>query len=216
MKNCDERGGALLVECVPVGMLRTNCYIVRREGRPGEAVAVDPGDDGAGIARLLKERGATDVSVLLTHAHFDHILGVNELAEAFPSGRVYISEEERPMVEDDRLNSGFYEGECRISPDVWLREGDEPELLGGPVKVLRTPGHTAGSVCYYFPEDGMLFSGDTLFFSGCGRTDLPTGSPREMADSLERILTSLPEDTAVFPGHGPQTTIGRERIIEGY
>ena len=103
-----------------------------------------------------------------------------------------------------------------VTPDRYLSDGDVLTLLEREIRVMASPGHTAGSCCYYVPSDAALFAGDTVFRGSYGRTDLPTGSPEAMADTLEKLLTALPPDTAVYPGHGPGTTIGRERLAEGF
>ena len=103
-----------------------------------------------------------------------------------------------------------------VTAHVWLREGDELDLAGLHFKVLQTPGHTIGSICFYFEEDKILVAGDTLFFTGFDRTDLPTGSMAQLKKSLERLLLTLPEDVIVLPGHGRTTTIGFEKSVEGF
>lgn len=203
----------LNIRAFRVGALETNCYIADLNG---EAFAVDPGDSGREIAKLLKEENLQLRAILLTHGHYDHILGVNDLSAAFPEAQIVIGQAERAMIEDPSLNCGFFNETAEISPDRFVDDGDELLLIGRKVQVFVTPGHTAGSVCYYLPEEEILFSGDTVFRGSYGRIDLPTGSPQKMGESLRRILTELPAETAVFPGHGPETTVGFEKMIEGY
>ena len=198
------------------GPVQTNCYIVKHDENGKEAVLIDPGDDSEHILAVLEKMGAVPTDILLTHGHFDHIMAVNEVKAAFPSCKVSISEAERPMVENADLNSSFFSRTYEISPDAWLKDGDVLHLLGREFRVIATPGHTAGSVCYYVPEDGVLFSGDTVFFESYGRTDLPTGRSDQIFESLKNILTALPGETVILPGHGPQTTAAHERMIEGF
>jgi glyoxylase-like metal-dependent hydrolase (beta-lactamase superfamily II) len=196
-----------------VGEIETNCYLVQNGG---EALVVDPGGSPAELVEILKEETKSLQAILLTHGHYDHILAVNEIREAFPEARIYIGAGEKQMMEDPSLNCHFFGGIYSITPDVYVSEGDELELIGKRFRVLSTPGHTAGSVCYYDEEDGVIFAGDTLFRSGLGRVDLPTGNYRDMVRSLTRLFDTFPEDTAVLPGHGESTTIGREKRVQGH
>ena len=203
--------GKMLVTAIPVGPIMTNCYIVRQEGEK-EALIVDPGGSAGRIISELDKTGAEPVMILLTHGHFDHILGVKELAEAYPGIDVAVSENEHAMIEHPELNAGMSE-ERTVFPTMWLKDGDEISAAGLKGRVIGTPGHTEGSICLYYPDEAALFSGDTLFKSGYGRTDLPTGSTAELIRSLKKILKELPAETAVYPGHGDVTTIERERVV---
>ncbi|MDR2514053.1 MAG: MBL fold metallo-hydrolase [Christensenellaceae bacterium] len=188
-----------------LGAGRTNCYLVRVE--TGPAYVIDPADDAPAILAALEELGAKEWLILLTHAHFDHILALNGLgAEA-----VYAQPLEEAALRDPVLNLSVAAG-CAFSsglPLVPLGEGDAI----GPFSVLHTPGHSPGSLCFYCEEEGLLFSGDILFFSGIGRSDLPGGDQARLGASLRRLL-ALPPGTLVFPGHGPETSIGAERRLE--
>ena len=199
-----------------VGPVQTNCYILK-EGEDGrEAVLIDPGDEEDRILHKLEEMNAVPSVILLTHGHYDHILAVNGICAAYSSCSVLIGEKERPMVEDSSLNARFLDEECRISPDRYLRDGEELTLLGKKFRVMETPGHTAGSVCYYLEEDDILFAGDTVFLEGFGRYDLPTGDAGALMRSLELVLTTLPEKTVILPGHGGATSAGHEKMVEGF
>ena len=206
----------LEIACIHVGAIDTNFYVLHDRGEGAAAVIVDPGGSAPRIISYLKKEGLRPLAILLTHAHDDHTMGAGELCREYPEVRVYLAEAERRMAEDRSLNCGFFDFDETLSPDVWVREGDVLELIGHRFRVLVTPGHTEGSCCYYLEEEGILIAGDTLFHGGCGRTDFPTGSEKEMYKSLERLLTELPEDTEVLPGHGGKTTIGFEKIIEGF
>lgn len=200
-----------------VGPVQTNCYILRNKEFGSEAVVIDPGGDAKKLIAAIKKVEAVPYAILLTHAHYDHIMAVRELQEEFPDCRVYIGEAERPMVEDPELNcSAVMNENYTISPDEYLSDGAEIPLLGSTVRVIASPGHTAGSVCYYIESESVLFSGDTIFRDGVGRTDLPTGNTGKLYKSLEMLLTTLPEETEVLPGHGPATTVGREKAVEGF
>jgi hydroxyacylglutathione hydrolase len=200
---------------LPVGPLMTNCYILGNDDRR-EAVLVDPGDDADTILSVLKDRQLTAAAILLTHAHYDHILAVNEIAKAYPSASICILEEEKKMVEDPSLNSGIGGHTVTITPTTYVHHNDRLSFAGAEFTVLASPGHTAGSCCYYMEGQKTLFAGDTIFQGSYGRTDLPTGSFEKMQESLFCLLTTLPEDVRVYPGHGPATTIGDEKRIEGF
>ena len=195
--------------CV-LGPVSTNCYLVYNDTTK-EAVAVDPGDNGDYILNKCSELGIKLQAVLLTHGHFDHIGAALQIARAFTIP-IYASKTEDGMLADTSLNltAHFTGHSLSFHADRLVHDGDELELLGYKWKVIATPGHTAGSVCYYLPEEEVLLSGDTLFQDSYGRTDLPTGSSRALVDSVLRKLFILPGDTMVYPGHGEPTTIGYE------
>ena len=197
-----------------VGELMTNCYIIENE-ETKEVLIVDPGDDASGIAESIEERGEKPVAILLTHAHSDHIMAVPSLREIYSGLPVYIGEIEVPLLADGERNNPFGTSEG-MTADHTVKEGDILDLAGFAIKVLHTPGHTAGSVCYYFEEEKVLAAGDTLFYHSYGRTDLPTGSGKAMFFTLKRLIHELPEDVQVLPGHGRATTIGFEKKVKKF
>ena len=207
--------GKLKVSCIAVGEIETNCYLLHPEGA-AETLIVDPGDEARRIRQRIEADELKPVAILLTHGHFDHILAVGTLRKMYPGIPVYACRDEKDVLSDPYLNASFMSRFEPVTADVWLREGDELDLAGLHFKVLQTPGHTIGSICLYFEEDKILVAGDTLFFTGFGRTDLPTGSMAQLKKSLERLLLTLPEDVIVLPGHGRTTTIGFEKSVEGF
>jgi hydroxyacylglutathione hydrolase len=202
--------GKLKVKQTVVGPIGTNCYLVMNE-ETKELFAVDPGDEGERLISEIREMGGVPKAILLTHGHTDHIMGVMALRAGYPDLRIFAGEREKRMLSDPSVNSGFERRPYDVRPDVWLEDDRRIVLAGTEIEVLATPGHTEGSVCYYLPEEKLLFSGDTLFRESYGRTDLPTGSDEEMEASLHKIFASVPEDVRVCPGHMGLTTIGHEK-----
>lgn len=196
--------------CV-LGNVSTNCYIVYQEGTE-EAVLIDPADNGPYLLNKCRELGVKPVAILLTHGHFDHILAVADICRAFPC-KVYAHASEERLLGDPSLNLSASMGsnQTGLRADFLVQEGEVLKLAGYNWKVLATPGHTAGSVCYFVESEEVLFSGDTLFAESLGRTDMPTGSVSDIVHSITRKLFALPDDTMVYPGHGDPTTIGHEK-----
>ena len=189
---------------IQVGGFEVNCSILSENGK---AWIVDPGQEPGRIIDLLAKKGLEPAAILLTHGHFDHIGGVPGLLEKFPALPVYVHEKDRQMF-GHPLNQLPPEYTSFEKPRN-LATLDNLEGLEG-LEILETPGHTPGGVCYYFPKDKLLLSGDTLFAGSVGRTDLPGGDMATLMDSLKK-LTALPDDTLVIPGHGMHTRIALEK-----
>ncbi|MFA5038458.1 MAG: MBL fold metallo-hydrolase [Candidatus Omnitrophota bacterium] len=185
-----------------LGELQTNCYIV--SAKDGQAFVIDPADDAGQIKTCLEQNGLRPSFIVNTHGHIDHIKA--DKALGLP---VYIHELDAQMVSDPAKNAmSFFFGDFEpVVPQRLLADADHLTLAELDFEVLHTPGHTRGCLCLY--GHGCLFSGDTLFRHGIGRTDFPGASARQMEASLKR-LAALPSETVVYPGHGPHTTIGRE------
>lgn len=194
-----------------LGGVSTNCYLVYNHSTK-KAVIIDPADNGAYILQKCRELEVTPEAILLTHGHFDHILAAEDICRAFHC-KVYAGRNEDRMLQDPSLNLTGTLGteQMTVNADYLVRDGELLHLIGFEWKVLETPGHTEGSVCYYVEKEGVLISGDTLFAESLGRTDLPTGSVQKIIASITEKLLVLPEDTMVYPGHGEQTTIAHER-----
>ncbi len=204
----------MIHEILPVGWLQCNCSIFGdREG--GEAIVIDPGDEIERILAVLRRRRLKVTLIAITHAHIDHIGGAKKLKEA-TGAPVYMNEADlwlyRAMPQQ-ALMLGLPAPPEVTAIDAPLKEGDVLRVGPAAGSVLRTPGHTQGSVCLYFPDAGgkKLFAGDTLFLGSIGRTDLPGGDSVQILRSIHTKLLALDDDTVVMPGHGPLTTIGRER-----
>ena len=193
-----------------LGMLATNCYLVANE-ETGELVILDPADEADRILARVRQMNARPVAILLTHGHFDHIGAVASLQKTY-SIPVCAMTEEQELLQDAQKNlSGLYVKPVTVQADRFFRDGETVQLAGFSFRVLHTPGHTAGSCCYYLAEEHVLLSGDTLFAGSCGRTDLPTGSMNAIVRSIRERLFALPPETEVYPGHGETTSIGWEQ-----
>lgn len=198
------------MEYLSVGILGTNCYILWNE-ETMEAVIVDPGAYDRKVKQCIGENQLKPVAILLTHGHFDHMMGVTPLRADYPDIKVYICKDDVCILEDPRKNlSASYTDPATPYADVLLEDQEKIRLIGKTFTFLQTPGHTAGSGCYYLEDEGILLSGDTLFSYSMGRTDLPTGNALHMQASLRRLM-ELPDAVKVFPGHSGPTTIERER-----
>ncbi len=195
-----------------VGMVATNCYFIKNT-ETDEMIIVDPADQAALLIRRIDELGGKPAGILLTHGHFDHILAVKALRSQY-NIKVYIHEKDEDVMDNPMLNlSGMWSTPCSAHADVLVKEGDILELAGFRIKVYHTPGHTHGSCCYYFENEKFLISGDTIFFGSYGRTDFPTSSQRDMENSVRRMLSILPDDTVIYPGHDSYTTVANEKRI---
>ncbi len=199
------------VEYLVLGMVGTNCWLIQNTDTR-ELIFVDPADNAQELIRHAEKLEAKPAAILLTHGHFDHILAADELRKHYDIP-VYVHELDEEVLEDADLNlSGNWGTAYTMQADRQVREGDELELAGFRIKVLHTPGHTQGSCCYYFPEQQVLVSGDTLFAQSYGRVDFPTSSPSSMRTSIKRLLSGeLPDETAVLPGHEMTTSIAMEK-----
>ena len=196
-------------------MIGTNCYLVINE-ETKDTVMVDPGAYPTKLKNAVKEQGLKLKAILLTHAHFDHIMGIEDFLKAFDVP-VYVGREEQPLLADDRLNaSSMYGYHCAYTGAKALEDGQIVECAGTEIHVIHTPGHTVGGCCYYLPEEEALFCGDTLFCGSIGRTDLPTGSSRDLAHSIREKLMILPDETKLYPGHMDESTIGYEKEINPF
>ena len=208
----------MLIAGFPAGLFATNCYVVA-PGPGEECLIIDPGQDAEpGVTSLIAEHKLRPVAVLATHGHVDHIWSVAPIcgAQGIPA---YIHPADRALLSDPArgfplaVGQQLFGGLTFTEPDdvLELTDGMSLRLAGVELVVDHAPGHTPGSVTFRDPGKQVLFSGDLLFEGSIGRTDLPGGDYPAILDSLARVCLTLPDDTNVLPGHGPQTTIGAER-----
>ena len=194
-----------VVEQLSLGPIQTNCYLVRAERGASETVVVDPSGDATTIRLRLAEMGSRCAAILLTHGHWDHLLGVADLAEG-TGAPVYMAEAERILLEQPE---SFSPVPIRpYAPDVLLEGTESIDVAGIAFDVLPVPGHSPAHVAY--AADGCLFSGDVLFAGSVGRTDLPGCSWDTLLASIRSLVDTYPPETIVYPGHGPATTLGAE------
>ena len=205
-----RQGKRMKIEKYALGSLGTNCYLVENE-ETKELVIIDPAICPDYMISYVKRIGYEPKAILLTHGHFDHIMAVKKVKEKYQIP-VYACRQEEAMLAEPTINmTAVYGSACSIKPDVLLDDGQIFEAAGFSIQMFYTPGHTKGSCCYYLKDEGVLFSGDTVFYGSVGRTDFPGGSTAEIVRSLHKLVDSLPEETEVFPGHDASTTIGYEK-----
>ena len=194
-----------------VGLLQCNCSIFGDE-QTREAIVIDPGDEIDKIAEALSRHELKVKAIVITHAHIDHVAGAHSL-RALTGAPVYLNERDRELLEMLELQSRWLGVATPPRPEVDKAAPDGTVLHLGEAdfEVLGTPGHTQGSISLWIPKENKLVAGDTLFRDSVGRTDLPGGNTRQILSSIKTRLFELPDETIVIPGHGPNTTIGREK-----
>ena len=197
---------------IVVGDFQENCYVVQTEDNCTDVLVVDPGDGAKQISGFVKERGLNVTAIILTHGHLDHVKGCGPLAEEWDV-KVYAHKKEFVVYQSDANEFPPYlMRDCELPTPTDLK--DFPS--GAPFKVLETPGHTPGGVCFYFPKDKVIFVGDSLFHRSIGRTDLPGGDMGTLLHSIRTQILTLPGNTVVYSGHGPTTTVAGEKSKNPY
>ncbi len=205
----------MLIDSVALWLAQTNCYVVARDSG-GPAVVVDAPPDPDGVGALLRKHDLTPVALLLTHAHIDHLGGAGAVSRGMAVSAYLHPDDawlaEAPEVQLRSLLGMVPEGDF-APPEQYvdLVDGQKLELAGTRLEVLHTPGHTPGHCCFLLDSEQVLFSGDQLFAGSVGRTDLPGGDTEELFRSMKDRILPLDDAVEVLPGHGPATTIGRER-----
>ncbi len=212
----EKAPGRLKTGRITLGMCATNCFYIYREGEE-KAIFIDPADRGDYLYEQMRSKGLQVEVILLTHGHFDHFAGADEL-RTLSGAKIYALDKEKDLITDPEANVSYpFTGKSlTIRVDGYFKDGDVLEYGGKSCKVIATPGHTVGGCSFYFEEGHMLFSGDTLFAESVGRTDLPTGDMGQLLRAIQEKLYVLPEDTRVYPGHGPGTDIGHEKAYNPF
>jgi glyoxylase-like metal-dependent hydrolase (beta-lactamase superfamily II) len=204
----------MILERLIVGMLQTNCYLLG-DRESGKAVVIDPGAEGERICGRLVELGLRLSAILVTHAHSDHTMAAWTLKKRY-GAEIYLNSEDRNWLLQVIFGlAARFSPEIRpVSPDEvdrTLAQGDQLQVGAIRLEVLSTPGHTPGHVSFYLKDQGILFSGDLIFAGSIGRTDFAGGSFEQLMDSVRARIFPLPDETLIYPGHGPGTTVGREK-----
>jgi hydroxyacylglutathione hydrolase len=201
----------MIHEILPVGMLQCNCSVFGDEAS-GEAVVIDPGDEIGRITAILDRHHLRVKAIIVTHAHIDHIGGAQKL-KALTGAPVYMNSRDQELYDhiDTQAQWLGVAPPQKTDIDVDAREGQSVKLGAAEFEVLETPGHTQGSISLWIPGENKLVAGDTLFLDSIGRTDLPGGDHRQILRSIHQKLLPLDDAVVVIPGHGANTTIGRER-----
>jgi hydroxyacylglutathione hydrolase len=206
--------------CFALGMFQTNCYVLSPSSKEhgAGALIIDPGQWPDKAIAFIKENGLTPQKVVLTHAHADHIMGLHEVRKKWPNIPILIHPAEKEFLTNPVLNLSAGFGEPFTAPEAtgFLNQGDTLPLAGQEFQIFHTPGHSPGSICLYMPAQRTIIAGDVLFRGSIGRTDFPGGSFDTLANSIRQKLYTLPDDTIVYPGHGPETTTGYEKKNNGF
>lgn len=202
------------VKKLVVGIFEANCYILWDE-KDREAIIVDPGEEGERIIEIIRKDSLKIKSIVNTHTHIDHI-GANDFLGEKTGAPLLVHSADVSLLQNAELNLSALSGKDRSFslPARVLEEGDEIRVGNFSLRVLHTPGHTPGSICLY--GDNKLFSGDTLFAGGIGRTDLAGGNSKELQKSIKEKILTLPDEVVVYPGHGPSTVVDKERRCNSF
>ena len=200
------------LQTIVVGPFQVNCYLYWDE-TSGDGVIIDPGDDDSRIVGAVERAGFTPKAILLTHGHGDHIAAVGPVKEKFDVP-LYVGRGEESLLKNPSENVSALIGHPIVAPDPdhLVADNDLVQVGAIELRVLATPGHSPGGVCYLDERQGICFSGDTLFWGSIGRTDFPGCSHERLIQSIREKILTLPDSVVCYPGHGPETTVGGERV----
>jgi len=201
------------IDCLVLGDFQTNCYVIRSANDDKQCLIIDPGFSPQPLIEMLQRQSLQPQRILLTHGHCDHIAGIPLLRQTFGPIPVSISSTDASMLTSGRKNLAWLTGALlRLDPpDELLEPGDTIQFNQIELSVLATPGHTAGGIAFYCASKSTVFTGDTLFAGSIGRHDFPGGHLQTMLKSIREQLFTLPDETIVYSGHGPETTIATEK-----
>ena len=204
-----------------LGAYQTNCYILCRSEAAQDCLIIDPGLEAGELIDFLEEYRLNPAAVVLTHGHIDHTAGAAVLRENFSDIKIYIHKLDAKMLTEPQSNLSALVGGLFSTPDIigtdfLIEERSVIEQADIKLEVLHTPGHTLGGICLYSKDEGIVFTDDTLFADGVGRTDFPGGNMTQLVKSIKEKLLTLPNETVVYPGHGPVTTIVQEKAHNPY
>lgn len=202
------------IDTVVLSDFEANCYCVRKSAKQKECLLIDPGLNPEPLIRFLRANDYHPVAIVLTHGHVDHMGGVESIREYWPQVEVAIHQDDAEMLTNPALNLSIMAGTmAQARPAEVLLDFASPYYTAAGLRfqVLHTPGHTPGGICLYSAKDEVLFAGDTLFAGSVGRSDFPNGSHETLIEMIKTKLLTLPEQTSVYPGHGPVTTLQQEK-----
>ena len=202
------------IDTFVLGDFQTNCYCVRKDDTASDCLIIDPGLGAEPLVQQVQQHDYTPTDILLTHGHADHLGGVEALRESWPDVTVAIHSDDAGMLSDPTLNLSLMAGsmvQARPADVILDAAATTYQAAGLRFQVLHTPGHTPGGICLYNADEDVLFCGDTIFAGSVGRSDFPGGSHEQLIEAIQKKLLILPEETTVYPGHGPATTIGNEK-----
>ena len=201
------------IDCIVLGDFQTNCYILRRDAEASKCLIIDPGMGPEPLIEFLRENALEPVVTILTHGHADHIVGVQLLRDKYPQIQTAVHELDAEMLTNPAANLSILTGaQFSTAPaEILLTDAQTLEYADLTLNVLHTPGHTPGGICLHSPGNALVFTDDTLFTESIGRTDFPGGNTDQLMASIATRLMTLPDETVIYPGHGPSSTIGWEK-----